>query len=96
MKKILLINLSLIFNQILTKGHVCSEDELIRELREDLEDNGKIKIKGQLDCLRHNVDTSGEVDTEERREAREAAEWNSDCAFEADNDEGMPNWWENF
>ena len=49
-----------------------------------------------MDCLRHNVDTSGEVDTEERREAREAAEWNSDCAFEADDDEGMPNWWENF
>ena len=22
-------------------GHVCSEDELIKELREDLEDNGK-------------------------------------------------------
>ena len=29
-------------------------------------------------------------------EAREAAEWNSDCAFEADGEDGMPNWWENF
>ena len=26
--------------EISKSGHVCSEDELIRELREDLEDNG--------------------------------------------------------
>jgi hypothetical protein len=47
-----------------------------------------------LDCLRHNVDTSGVTETEQRREARLASNWDSDCAFEADNEEGMPNWWE--
>jgi len=41
------------------------------------------------------VDTSGVTETEERREARLKAQWDSDCAFEAENEEGMPNWWEN-
>ena len=34
---------------------MCSEDELIRELREDLRDNGTIISKGTLDCLRNIV-----------------------------------------
>ena len=34
---------------------MCSEDELVRELREDLRDNGTIISKGTLDCLRNIV-----------------------------------------
>ena len=30
-----------LFSKTLSKGFVCSEDELIRELKEDIEDNGK-------------------------------------------------------
>ena len=44
MKKIIIAFLGLLCSKTLGKGHVCSEDELVRELREDLEDNGK-KIK---------------------------------------------------
>jgi hypothetical protein len=42
MKKIILI--ALILNYIIAAGMVCSEDELIRELKEDIEDNGFIII----------------------------------------------------
>lgn len=40
MKKIIL--LGFLLGLILSAGHVCSEDELIRELKEDIEDNGFI------------------------------------------------------
>jgi hypothetical protein len=30
-----------LFSKTFSKGFVCSEDELIRELKEDIEDNGK-------------------------------------------------------
>ena len=39
MKKII-ISL-FVFSCFVQAGHVCSEDELIRELKEDIEDNGK-------------------------------------------------------
>ncbi len=64
---------------------VCSEDELIRELYEDIIDNGK------LDCLRRSATPNGADETEEQRKKRLAAEWNSDCSFESDNT-GSPNW----
>ena len=64
---------------------VCSEDELIRELYEDIIDNGK------LDCLRRSVSPNGADETEEQRKKRIAAEWDSDCSFEADNN-GSSNW----
>lgn len=36
-----------ILKEIYNYGIVCSEDELLRELREDIMDNG------QLDCLKY-------------------------------------------
>src|SRR4051812_34244117 len=57
---------------------VCSLDELITELREDLLDNGK------LDCLRKSISPNEANETEEQRLKRTAAEWNSDCSFEAE------------
>jgi hypothetical protein len=64
---------------------VCSEDELIRELYEDIIDNGK------LDCLRKSTTPNAADETEEQRRKRISAEWDSDCSFEADN-EGPTNW----
>ena len=61
--------------QIISSQVVCSEDELVRELLEDLADNGR------LDCLRHSVATKEE--TEEAKRLRIAAEWNGDCSFES-------------
>ena len=58
---------------------VCSEDELVRELVEDLEDNGK------LDCLRESQPASAD-ETPEQKSKRIAANWNSDCAFEAESE----------
>jgi hypothetical protein len=57
---------------------VCSEDELVKELYEDIIDNGK------LDCLRKSVTPNEADETEEQRAKRIAAEWNSDCSFEAE------------
>jgi hypothetical protein len=51
---------------------VCSEAELNRELREDIQDNGK------LDCLRQSYNSDGTPIV------GNAADWNSDCAFEAE------------
>ena len=64
---------------------VCSEDELIREIYEDIMDNGK------LDCLRKSTTPNAADETEEQRKKRIAAEWNSDCSFEAENT-GAANW----
>ena len=58
---------------------VCSEDELIRELREDIEDNGK------LDCLRVSLSPVDQDETEEQKARRIASQWDSDCSFEAEN-----------
>jgi hypothetical protein len=58
---------------------VCSEDELVREIIEDLEDNGK------LDCLRESLPLS-QNEKPEQKAKRLAANWNSDCSFEADSD----------
>ena len=57
---------------------VCSEEELIKELLEDLEDNGK------LDCLRDSLPDGKETDMEKAK--RIAAEWNGDCSFESESE----------
>lgn len=57
---------------------VCSEDELVREILEDIFDNGK------LDCLRKSVAPDLKMETEEEKRKRIDAEWDSDCSFEAD------------
>ena len=72
---------------------VCSEDELVREVREDIEDNGK------LDCLRVVRSPYESEETSLDRAKRLASEWNSDCAFEALNDpacDWLPKFVKNF
>ena len=59
---------------------VCSEDELSKEIIEDLEDNGK------LDCLRESLPPPDEKETAEQLAKRKAAEWNSDCSFESESE----------
>jgi hypothetical protein len=81
---IFLFTLSLFFIKINSQV-VCSEDELIRELQEDLDDNG------QLDCLRRSKSPLEAEEDSVQREMRVAAEWNGDCSFEADTD--RPNNW---
>ncbi len=56
---------------------MCSEDELIQELKEDIEYNGK------LNCLRESYPLPDE--TPEQKTKRELAMWNGDCSFEAEN-----------
>jgi len=60
---------------------VCSQNELIKELMEDLLDNGK------LDCLRSSSNPNQEDETEEQSKRRIAANWTGDCSFEAQGDE---------
>ena len=38
-----------------------------------------------MDCLRKSVSPNEVDETEEQRKRRIEAEWNSDCAFEAEN-----------
>jgi hypothetical protein len=85
LKILAIINLIFICFPTCESQVVCSEDELIRELYEDIIDNGK------LDCLRKSATPNGADETEEQRKKRLAAEWNSDCSFEADNT-GSTNW----
>lgn len=40
----IIVLLAFFLNLIFSGGHVCSEDELIRELKEDIEDNGLLII----------------------------------------------------
>lgn len=43
-------------------------------------------LKGKLDCLRESIGPKGE--TQEQRDKRIAANWDSDCSFES-NVEGI-------
>ncbi len=54
---------------------VCTEDELIREIIEDIEHNNK------LDCLRESLPVPGE--TPKEKNLRLKANWDSDCSFES-------------
>lgn len=69
-----------VFNTINSQV-VCSQDELIREIMEDLIDNGK------LDCLRKSSSPNEADETDEQRSRRIAANWDSDCSFEAEDEE---------
>lgn len=71
--------ISMFLIQITKSEVVCSEDELVREIMEDLEDNGK------LDCLRESEPISPN-ETPEQKAKRMAANWNSDCSFESESD----------
>ncbi len=71
--------LSLVLLNTIKAEVVCSEDELVREIVEDLDDNGK------LDCLRESLPSSPN-ETPEQKSKRIAANWNSDCSFEAESE----------
>lgn len=68
---------------------VCSQNELIKELMEDLLDNGK------LDCLRKSSNPNQDDETEEQAKRRIAANWTGDCSFEAQGDDEN-DWRKNF
>ena len=53
---------------------------MVLELKQDLADNTK------LDCLRTIKPRHGEKETTSMTNARLAAQWDTDCAFEADYD----------
>lgn len=76
MKIFCFILLAIICLQNVKSEVVCSEYELVREIREDLEDNGK------LDCLRESLPIPGEA--KEDKNKRIAANWDGDCSFESD------------
>jgi hypothetical protein len=75
----LIILITIIFSFLYAKSEcVCSEEEFIQELLEDLEDNGK------LDCLRESMPNGKETEMEKAK--RKAAEWNGDCSFESESE----------
>jgi len=91
MKSSLLVILGLfsLIYYVNSVGIVCSEDELAREIREDLADNGKLDCIRELDSL--NLATESFV----VRYNANNSQWDSDCAFEAEN-EGINYWVSNF
>lgn len=64
----LMITMSL---QMVNSSVICSEEELIRELKEDVADNGK------LDCLRESYNEAGQ-------RVERVSDWTSDCSFESE------------
>lgn len=70
--------LSVIISSVNNKEVVCSEFELVKEIKEDLADNGK------LDCLRESLPVPGESNEEKIK--RLAANWDGDCSFESENE----------
>lgn len=56
---------------------VCDLNTLIVELKQDLKDNG------MLDCLRIIDPPHSVEETEEQKNLRLAAQWDTSCAFEA-------------
>jgi len=80
MKYYIVLTLLLIAN--VKSEVVCSEYELVKELKEDLKDNGK------LDCLRESLPVLGE--TPEERKLRIEANWDGDCSFESADSDNNP------
>ena len=60
--------------------HICDKDMLLLELSQDLKDNGV------LDCLRVSTVPAGTRETDIELNMRLGAQWDSDCSFEADNE----------
>ncbi len=67
------------FNFIKTDS-VCDLETFLLEIKQDLADNG------MLDCLRVIEPPNFVVESEEQKNMRLAAQWDTNCAFEADND----------
>jgi hypothetical protein len=69
--------LFLYFLQFISSGAVCDLRLLQMELRQDLEDNGI------LDCLRVIDPPYGVNESPQDKNKRLAAQWDTDCSFEA-------------
>ena len=59
---------------------VCDLETFLLEVKQDLKDNG------MLDCLRVIEPPNFVVETEDQKNMRLAAQWDTACAFEAEND----------
>jgi hypothetical protein len=78
MKLLAFLLITIIFSINIVKSDVvCSEDELVKEILEDLADNGK------LDCLRESLPPAA-AESNDQKQLRLAANWDGDCSFEAD------------
>jgi hypothetical protein len=64
----------------ISSDSVCDLETLLLEIKQDLKDNG------MLDCLRVIEPPNFVVETEEQKNMRLEAQWDTACAFEADND----------
>lgn len=69
--------LLLLLVSLASTDSVCDKKLLIAELKQDLADNGR------LDCLREIKNVYGYQETELEKNRRLAAQWDSDCSFEA-------------
>ena len=72
--------LLLFFPSLLQCMAICDLKLLQMELKQDLEDNGI------LDCLRIVEPPEGVDETPKEKNLRLAAQWDTDCSFEADYD----------
>jgi len=80
LKQIILSSFLLFFIiNVVKSDEVCDLETFLTEVRQDLKDNG------MLDCLRVIPPPNFVVETEEQKDLRLAAQWDSACAFEADN-----------
>ncbi len=68
----------------------------LRNLQKTFQITVTFLIPGKLDCLRDSIATGPnfENETKEQREARIDANWTSDCAFEAVDNNGNASWFE--
>lgn len=74
---VVLVNIFLIKHTL--SDSVCDLEMLLIELKQDLDDNGR------LDCLRIIEPPSGNIETIDEQNKRLAAQWDSSCAFESSN-----------
>ena len=74
-----IVILMCLFNSFRTDS-VCDLETFLLEVKQDLKDNG------MLDCLRIIEPPNFVVETEDQKNMRLAAQWDTTCAFEAQND----------
>lgn len=82
-KQTCLLILLFVITPLFKSTSVCDLTTLIMEIKQDLADNG------MLDCLRVINPPHFVEETEQQKNLRLAAQWDSPCSFEADN-----NWME--
>src|SRR5437879_2484522 len=77
-KSIQIVILTIILISQIKSDAVCDLNLLLTEIRQDLADNG------MLDCLRIIDPPHFVEETEEQKNLRLAAQWDTSCAFEAE------------